>query len=291
MKSLSSLLTKKRELWAEQRKKVVFEGAPLNYNAALQEKYIKQIESLVIQMARQSNREIIRLFKTQEAEKQLSKIGAMDANISSQARILTNALKLKFESLFGRKAKIIAEGMLESTNRISKTITHQSLKKVSGGLSIKTSGMNEQLKTIINASVVENVGLIKSIASQYLDDVQGSVMRSIVGGGGLETLIPELQKREGITLRRAKNIALDQTRKASSAMNRERLKAAGVSKYKWVHSGGGQHPRELHVAMSGNIYSYDDPPIIDEKTGERGNPGTAINCRCIAVPIIEFDES
>lgn len=288
---MSNLLTQKREQWVKQRKHVVLKGEPLNYNAALQDKYSKQLQALVIQMARQSNREIIRLFKSEQSEAQIAKIGAMDANIASQSRIVTNALKLKFESLFGRKAKILAEGMLNSTNRISKSATHQSLKKISGGLSIKTSGMNEQLKTIINASVVENVSLIKSIASEYLDQVQGSVMRSIVGGGGLESLIPDLQRREGITLRRATNIALDQTRKAYSAMNRERMKAAGVSKYEWVHSGGGQHPRELHVAMSGNIYSYNDPPIIDSNTGQTGNPGDAINCRCIARPVIEFDEN
>lgn len=284
---MAELLTKKRKAWAAPRKNVVFKGKPLNYNASLQEKYVKELTSLVIQMAKQSNREIIRLFKQ---EGYLARDGAaMDANISSQARILTNALKAKFESLFGRKAKTLAQNMISSSNKLSKSQVHQSLKEISGGLSIKTDIMPQSLKTIINASVVENVSLIKSIASEYLDNVQGEVMRSIIGGGGLETLIPALQKREGITLRRAKNIALDQTRKVYSSINRERMTAIGVKEFEWIHSGGGQHPREEHVAMSGNIYRYDDPPVIDSKTGEKGFPGTAINCRCIARPIIDFD--
>jgi SPP1 gp7 family putative phage head morphogenesis protein len=284
---LANLLTKKRKEWAKPRSNVVFRGKPLNYNASLQEKYVKELTALVVQMAKQSNREIIRLFKQ---EGYLARDGvALDANISSQARILTNALKGKFESLFGRKAKPLAQKMVSSTNKLSKSQVHQSLKELSGGLSIKTDILPESLKTIMTASVTENVSLIKSIASEYLDSVQGEVMRSIIGGGGLETLIPALEKREGMTLRRAKNIALDQTRKVNSAINRERMTAIGVKKFEWIHSGGGQHPREEHVAMSGNIYSYDDPPVIDSKTGEKGYPGTAINCRCIARPIIEFD--
>jgi uncharacterized protein with gpF-like domain len=42
--------------------------------------------------------------------------------------------------------------------------------------------------------------------------------------------------------------------------------------------------------MDGNVYSFDDPPIIDKNTGERGIPGQAINCRCFMVPVIEFED-
>jgi uncharacterized protein with gpF-like domain len=41
--------------------------------------------------------------------------------------------------------------------------------------------------------------------------------------------------------------------------------------------------------MDGKIFSFDDLPIIDRKTGERGIPGQAINCRCTMTPVYEFD--
>jgi len=37
------------------------------------------------------------------------------------------------------------------------------------------------------------------------------------------------------------------------------------------------------------IFSFDDLPVIDRRSGERGIPGQAINCRCRMAPVIEFD--
>jgi uncharacterized protein with gpF-like domain len=69
------------------------------------------------------------------------------------------------------------------------------------------------------------------------------------------------------------------------------MQKIGIKKFKWRHSGGGAHPRPLHRnVLNGNIYSFDDPPVIDEKTGQRGFPGQLINCRCVMISVIEFDE-
>ena len=88
-------------------------------------------------------------------------------------------------------------------------------------------------------------------------------------------------------------IARDQTSKATAAINRARMQGLGVRKFKWLHSGGGKEPRPLHKnTLNGNVYSMDDPPVIDEKTGERGIPGALVSCRCLAIPVITFgDES
>jgi SPP1 gp7 family putative phage head morphogenesis protein len=279
-------LTKKRKTWAEQRGGATFKGTQLNYNASTQDKYVKALTSLVKQMTAQTTREVRNL---------LSRHGAMDGaamdagNIASQARILTNQLTAKFDSLFGRKAKLLARRMVAGVDKNSRTALHSSLKAMSGGLSLKTNLLDQQLKTSLTAIVAENVGLIKSIPAQYMQRVQGDVMRAISTGQGLADIVPALEDYEGITLRRARNIALDQSRKAYNALNRGRMQAVGIQKFQWVHSGGGQKPRPDHVEMDGNIYSFDDLPVIDENTGERGIPGQAINCRCTMVPVVEFD--
>lgn len=282
----TTLLTKKRTKWAEQRSAPhAFKGTRLNYNAATSDKYVQALSSLVKQMTAQTIREVRKLYEAQALDG-----AAMDANPASQARILTNKLTAKFDSLFGRKAKILAERMVNATDKNSKSSLHASLKTLSGGLSLKTNLINQPLKTVITASVAENVSLIKSIPSQFMRDITGVVMRSLTTGQGLADVIPELEKYEGVTLRRARNIALDQTRKAYNTINKERMQAVGVKRFEWVHSGGGQKPRELHIQMSGNIYSFDDLPVIDENTGERGIPGQAVNCRCTMVPVVEFGD-
>lgn len=281
------LISDKKKKWVKQFKPTaVMRGSALKVNAAKQSTYVRELTALAARMTAQVQREIIRFFDTKHAEEYF----AADASVSAQAKILTNSLTAKFEQLFARAAEPAAKGMVDGANAASKTALGSSLTQLSGGLTLKTDVMNDQLKNIMAASVAENVGLIKSIASEYLSSVQGAVMRSITTGNGLQDLIPFLEKHENMTIRRAKNIALDQTRKAYNTINKGRMQAVGVSKYEWLHTAGGQHPREEHVQMSGNIYSFDDPPVIDSSTGERGIPGQLPNCKCVMIPVIEFDE-
>lgn len=280
------LLTKKRKAWASSRGGATFKGLPLNYNASSQAKYVAALEKLAREMTKITRREVEGLFKTHGT---VMDGVAMDASLASQARILCNALMNRFQKLFNDKAWPLAERMVGQQDAASKSSLAQSLKAMSGGLTIKTDIFNRQLGDITKAAVAENVALIKSISTDYINQVQGSVMRSITSGQGLKDLIPALENYEGVTHRRAKNIALDQTRKVYSAINRERMKAAGVKKFEWLHSGGSQKPRQLHIEMNGNIYEIDNPPIIDERTGERGFPGQAVNCRCRMLPVFEFE--
>ena len=116
-------------------------------------------------------------------------------------------------------------------------------------------------------------------------------MRSITTGNGMKDLVHYLTKKYNGDIKRARLTAADQTRKAYQSINTARLQTLGVKKFVWIHSGGGKEPRPLHVKMSGNEYSFDDPPYIGMMYGNevRGLPGDLPNCRCIYKPIINFD--
>lgn len=281
---MAQLLTSTRAKYAASRKEPRFKGTKLAYNAAVQARYADALAKLVKQMSAQTIREIRKLFESTGALDH-----AMDADLGSQARIITNKLTAKFESLFGRQAKDLAQRMAAASDKTSRKALGISLKQMSGGLTLKTDLMTKELKTVVTATVAENVALIKSIPTQYMTQIKGDIFRAITTGQGLADIVPALQEYEGVTLRRARNIALDQTRKAYNNINKGRMQAIGVKKFEWVHSGGGQKPRELHIEMDGNVYSFDDLPVIDERTGERGIPGQAINCRCTMVPVIDFE--
>jgi SPP1 gp7 family putative phage head morphogenesis protein len=291
-------VTKQKQKWAKGRN-VTFRGTQLNYNAAQQAKYQKAILTLVRQMSKETKDQIAELFKSETSKEYIAqqKQAATDANITSKAKKVMNALMAKFEALFSLKAKPMSETMVNGAQQVSKSNLHTSLKQLSGGLSLKTGVIPKGMEEVSNAIVAENVALIKSIPSQYFTDVTGSVMRSITTGAGLFTLIPQIQKYNGITERRARNIALDQTRKAYNSINKQRMQAIGVKQFEWVHSGGGQHPRRSHIAMSGNIYSFDNLPVINKEQVDAGYegpvtgiPGQAINCKCTMVPVVEFDD-
>jgi len=44
--------------------------------------------------------------------------------------------------------------------------------------------------------------------------------------------------------------------------------------------------RKDHQILEGTRQKYADPPIVDQRTEARGNPGTWYQCRCVAVPVL-----
>lgn len=279
------LLTKKRAKWAAQRDNVVLKGKIMHNNAALADRYYQSLKKLIAKMTYITNREVTKLFKTDAANKHFGQ----DASIASQSRILMNSLTAQFDKMFSDMAKPLSEKMVNEANKSNQTMLYNSIKELSGGLSIKTKVTTPEMREIMTASIAENVSLIKSIPSQYMQKVAGAVMRSITTGGGLADLQPQIKEYGGMTERRAENLALDQTRKVYNNIGAKREQAVGIKKFEWIHSGGGLHPRLDHIELDGQIFSYDDPPIIDEKTGERGFPSQLPNCKCTRRPVIDFN--
>jgi SPP1 gp7 family putative phage head morphogenesis protein len=143
--------------------------------------------------------------------------------------------------------------------------------------------MTREANEVMQATIGEQVGLIKSIASQHLAEVDGLVMRSVAQGGNLAELSKELQKRYGVTRRRAELIARDQNNKATSTITIVRQSQLGIKQAKWLHSHAGKHPRPEHVAANGKIYDVDKGMFLE---GKWTYPGREINCRCVSRSIL-----
>jgi len=270
-------------------------GTPLLYNVSVQQKYVKDLEKLMTEMIKETEKEVKQIYKTDASKDYFT----MDASIASTARIRLNKLLENVKSLVNSKSETMVKRMLVGTDKTAKSTLSKSLKELSGGLYIKTDFETAGTKEVITSSLNANVDLIKTISGSYTEQVRGAVNRSIQEGGGLETLIPEmnklLKKQAKQTLNKAKNVALDQTRKAYTAINKSRMESVGVTKFEWVHSGGGREPRPHHKTpfpngLNHGIFDINDPPVIDKKTGEVGLPGQAINCKCFMKPVIVFDE-
>ncbi|MDY8913949.1 phage minor head protein [Escherichia coli] len=280
-------LAKKKAQWARQFKPQIIRGAPLNYNAAQAGRIEAELLKLVRQMTRETQREITALFQSGTGKQYF----ATDASVSSQSRILLNSLASKFLKVFKSRAKGITEKMLKGAANSSTTSLRQSIEQLTGGVTLSTDIFSGTLKEKLNAAATQSTNLIVSIPQQYLATVKNAVTSSISSGNGLADLTPFFERQNGITERHAKNMALDQTRKVYNTINAERMKSVGISKFEWLHSAGGHHPRPYHLhTLNGGIYDLNDPPVIDPKTGERGLPGQLPNCKCRMRPVIELDD-
>lgn len=283
---MPQLLTRRKQAWIQTRKPELIRGGVLNNPTVVSAKYQSKLDVLIDRMADEVQTELVRFFHEPHAQQYF----AQDASVASQARILTNYLTRRFNKLFADQAPDLADEQANAVDKASSTALHSSLQKLSGGLSLPTTTLAGELTDILSASVTANVALIKSISQQYLTGVQGAVMRSITTGQGLHDLIPFLEKHKGITKRRAAMIAGDQTRKAYNNLNRGRMEKVGLAEFGWLHTGGSQEPRKLHQDYNGRIFRFNDLPVIDEHTGEKGIPGQLINCHCRMFTVLGFGE-
>lgn len=207
---------------------------------------------------------------------------------ASPAKELQKALKGLFdrwESNFADAAPKLARWFTRSTtNRCD-----ASLKKIlrDAGISVRFQ-LTAPVRDILDATVTENVSLIKSIPAKFHLEIEGIVMRSVVEGRDLSDLTRELQHRYKLTRSRAELIALDQNNKVTSAIRRAREIDAGIEEGIWLHSHAGREPRPTHLANHGKRFSlvdgwFDPDPKVRKKIW----PGQLIRCRCTWKPVVK----
>ena len=278
----------KRKAWVDRFKVPLVKGAPLHVAESITGRYAARWTKMIDQMRKESMRKIVACL-----EEHLPDDAVMDASPANQVQMVFNALQKKWDQAFGRVANQMAWQFIDEVSDDSEHKLRGSLKELSGDLVLDTGILTGELHDMLDASVKENVELIKRTGGKYLDQMQGDVMRSIQSGNGLQDLIPALDKR-GVEVRNwAQNVALDQTRKAFNGLNRGRMQALGMGEFEWIHGGGSNHPREYHRdVLDGNIYKLSDPPIIQEARGKtpqvKGIPGQLPFCRCTMRPVFRL---
>lgn len=218
---------------------------------------------------------------------------AMDAppdgsTVSGRAQQSINVLKQKYRERFATLAEQWSRRMIVDVVAQSSAQLNLGLKDIAERMVIQSTMATPRMRSVVEASTQSCTSLITRIPEKYLGDVQVQVMSAITTGSGLGELVPYLTKRYKGDARHAQLTALDQIRKASENVNAARLQSLGVEKYVWIHTGGERYPRPLHVSYNGQTFRYDDPPVIDEKTGVRGKPGDAIGCRCRQRAVLDF---
>lgn len=148
---------------------------------------------------------------------------------------------------------------------------------------------NGPLLQSMREATADNIALIKSIPEEYFDRVTNTVTEGWVSGVRWESLAEQIQRDGDITENRAKLIARDQTAKMNSAFNQERQQQVGIEKYEWQTSGD-ERVRESHAEVDGKEFRWDEAgPVAGVVAGEPCYPGEDINCRCVAVPVVDMD--
>ena len=205
---------------------------------------------------------------------------AEDAAPSAKMKKILDELARRWVAKFDEWAPKIAESYLQGMFKASDSAFRQALKEAGWTVEFK---MTSAVRDAFNASLEENVGLIRSIPEKYLQQVEGTVMRSYSAGRDLASMVKELKQLYPAASNRAELIARDQSNKANAVVNRARQMELGITEAIWMHSHAGKNPRPDHVAANGIRYKIAEGCKI---SGEFIQPGEEINCRCTSRPIL-----
>lgn len=185
-------------------------------------------------------------------------------------------------------AKAFAQMIAGEVVRTSLTKSVRDLQK-SAGIDVYTGNVNLQEYT--KAAAQQNASLITSISSQYLDNVGNIVLTNTRAGLRPGSIVSLLVDQYGVTQRRAKFIARDQSAKLAGDFAEFQQKGAGFQYFKWIDSGDSR-VRHRHeeianklTAYGEGIYRWDNLPSSDK--GDPIKPGQDYNCRCTSRPVSE----
>lgn len=277
------MLKESRKMASKERKQKAKDEKvlkPIRPSAAITAEYQRRLDRLITEM----NASVV-YFLTASYRRNEPRTIAMDETPADALRRTMRDLAKRWLAKFDVASVKLGEWFAQSVENRSTT----QLKKIlrDGGIAVDFQ-MTPGMRDVMDATVNANVALIKSIPAKYFSEIEDMVQRSVQTGRDIGQLSDDLQKRFGITKRRAAFIATDQNEKATSAFNRVRMLEAGITHAQWQHSGGGRDKRPTHVKASRDKVIY---PIsegwFDPAVGEKIQPGYLPRCKCIGRPIVK----
>lgn len=280
------------------KRQSILYGGELFPSEGIRKWYKRELSALSTEMSRKTIADIIKVYRRENEN--IKALYAQDADSAEVLKAELDKLNKEFYAVFTGKAEGLAKGFVARQEDYANISVKSSLK--SFGL-INGEKTNFEINFINNfyswadrraakAAIEANVNLIKSINSQFFEEIAGLVFRSVINAEGITSLKEGLSKISGKLDKRIDLIASDQTKKVYEALSRAKLAEVGVNKYEWVYTYGSKKPQWERVyhrdVLAGQILDLAVPVVVDPKTGEKGYPGTLINCHCIKRPVIVF---
>lgn len=234
---------------------------------AIERAYIKRLK----QLSTDINKSVL-WWANARLNKNISK------NIGNQLAFEFNALLDEWDKKTNEVAKALAK-------KISKQVkNYVDLNLNSQNPEFKLKAVTKQSKNALSAIYQNNLALIKTIPSDIIERYRSAYLNN-VNNFDREQIYRLAKTYQGISNRRAKTIARDQTQKAVSSFTQARAEQLGFEYYEWVTAGDERVSKE-HKHLNGRVYRYDTPTAKIDSYGNVGHPSQRVNCRCSMVSVI-----
>lgn len=190
---------------------------------------------------------------------------------------------LELDALFAKVKLGANQRVIQLFNKMSGKLDIDNAKVISDllGINVRNIGVS----TVIDHFRDQTIRLVEDAGRAYAKQVRDIFESPDAHNLRVEELRKKLVERGDVSKSRADLIARDQVLKMNGKITATRQQRAGITKYEWSTSQD-ERVRDDHAALEGTIQDWDNPPVVDEKSGRREHPGQDFQCRCIAIPVI-----
>jgi len=243
----------------------------------------RELERYGAKYNRQRNAYVIKELPTQLAWV----VETTKAVTTTKAEAVMNLLASKLGTLTTEEKHIAIEGLVEKImlNLQERVYANAKAQKIE----LITPKLTEFQTNEIAKKYVENLDFwIKNFETEKIPEMRKGILNMTLEGKSLPQIEQYLQKEWNISQDRIKFLARNESAIATSSYLSSKYQAEQIHYFKW-NAIMDNRTREHHRKLNGQVFRFDDPPIIDEKTGQRGLPAETYNCRCTMTPIIDKD--
>lgn len=146
--------------------------------------------------------------------------------------------------------------------------------------------LTDEQKNIIAADWGFNLDLyVRNWAAENILKLREMVQTEAFAGKRAESMIEAIEQNYGVSTRKAKFLARQETSLLMSKFHETRFHQLNLPYYKWS-TAEDERVRHDHELLNDRVFRWDDPPIVDRASGRKGNPGEDFNCRCVAIPLV-----
>lgn len=149
----------------------------------------------------------------------------------------------------------------------------------------------------VKANLRKNIELLDDLGKEHFREVYKVALRSVLAGRDLNMLATALTTVEGMSKRRAAEIARSLHNKASAQINRERQASLGITHAIWMYSNAPcvrnpRHPTDAeiqedsaHRTANGKRYEISKGLFVD---GKWRWPGVEEGCKCSSKSVMPW---
>lgn len=210
-----------------------------------------------------------------------AKVALLQAYLSEQiGKFSEEAQKLLFDSA-------VEQIMTDLQERVYKNAKERKIELITPKLS--NFRKNEIAKNYTNNLNfwIKNWSTSENFNNVTIPKMRAEIGRMAIAGKSTKDIENYLLSSFTKCKRHAHFLAFNETKIATTSYLTAKYKEEGFTHFKWIHTGAARVPRPYHKdILNGQIFPFNEPPIIDEATGQRGMPGEIYNCHCKFEPVI-----